>query len=150
MRHAFKQRQSSGFTVIELVVIIIILGIISITVIPRFMSSQGFAEVAMRDELVERLRSVQLSAMSSVSGECHMLVVTPSFFGVSQRDTGSCPSTYLDNVTSFVSVTSSLKNISFDRLGRPQDDCAGGCDVIITGSTTESLRIESEGFIHAL
>jgi len=36
-------------------------------------------------------------------------------------------------------------------MGRPQGDCAGGCDINIQSSVeTLKIRIESEGFIHGI
>ena len=41
-------------------------------------------------------------------------------------------------------------DLRFDRWGRPAGDCSGGCDLSLNGAVSLSVRIESEGYIHAL
>ena len=52
-----------GFTLIELVVIITILGILAAFAIPRFMSLEARARMASRDSLAGSLRWVRRSHM---------------------------------------------------------------------------------------
>ncbi|MBW8189445.1 hypothetical protein K0504_00230 [Neiella marina] len=152
LRHA-----QTGFTTVELVVIIIVLGVIAVTAAPRFVGSQGFEETALRDELLQRLRAVQLSAMNGAESDCHMLVIDANQFGVSEMNSESpvasppCPGT-LEHVSNYSSVTITTGQFEFDRIGRPLNSCNGGCDISVEGSggDTETIRIETEGFIHAL
>ena len=145
--------QQLCFTLIELIVTLILISILAVTALPRFMGSNGFTEVALRDELANRLRAVQLSAMNSADGHCHLLVIQTDQWGVSPRSAASCPAYPLQWITEFdphqVSIAPAV--IGFDRLGRATLDCSGGCDLSIVGrDSTETVRIESEGFIHAL
>ncbi|GGA82912.1 MSHA biogenesis protein MshC [Neiella marina] len=147
----YPQNTQAGFTVIELVVVIIILGVISVVAAPRFIGSQGFDEIALRDEVMQRLRAVQLSAMNGVASDCHALVIDSGEFGVSVMDADPCPGT-LEHVTDYsdTGLTISQGTFGFDRLGRPTASCDGGCNIQISGATTEIITIESEGFIHGL
>ncbi|MBD1389865.1 prepilin-type N-terminal cleavage/methylation domain-containing protein [Neiella sp. HB171785] len=145
------QNNQTGFTLVELVVVIIVLGVISVVAAPRFIGSQGFDEIALRDEVMQRLRAVQLSAMNGVAADCHALVINSDEFGVSVMDADPCPGT-LEHVTDYSQTGLSISQgiFGFDRLGRPTDSCNGGCNIEIIGTTTETITIESEGFIHGL
>jgi MSHA pilin protein MshC len=52
-----------GFTLIELVTVVIVLGIIALAAIPRFIGPSGFAEYALQKRLIASLRNTQLKAM---------------------------------------------------------------------------------------
>jgi len=83
-----------GFTLVELVTIMIILGILSIAVYPRFQGSSGFSEFTYQARLVSALRSLQVQAMQdSRSNLCFQLnfvngTASPAF-GVPTRDFSS-------------------------------------------------------------
>lgn len=54
---------SKGFTLIELVIVLVILGILSVVIMPRFMSSSTFNPVVARDALITTARLARQSAM---------------------------------------------------------------------------------------
>lgn len=60
----FRLQDADGFTLVELVIVIVVLGIISAVVLPRFSSTADFQAVALRDEVVAALRHAQKSAVS--------------------------------------------------------------------------------------
>ncbi len=41
-------RSSGGFTLVELVLVIVLIGVLSVTVAPRFFSRSGYDQVAVR------------------------------------------------------------------------------------------------------
>lgn len=57
--------RSGGFTLIELVVVIVVLGIISVTAFSRLEGTEPFEAVGFRDELVSAARDAQRYARSS-------------------------------------------------------------------------------------
>jgi MSHA pilin protein MshC len=71
----FRASNNRGFTIVELVVVIVILGIISAVAAPRFFDLQGYKEIAFKDELVSALRFAQKRAVAS--GEVVEVVVDP-------------------------------------------------------------------------
>ena len=128
-----------GFTMIELVVVIIMLGIMATTVVPKFFTSTGFQEYTYQDEIITKLRSIQLRAMqqANISDDsvCHTVVVTEKALGVPEgcdatltngwqgenEDTGESGTTTAvivehDNVT-FAPIYFSF---TFDSMGRPR------------------------------
>ena len=66
-----------GFTLIELVVMILIIGILALTVLPRWRGNSGFEERAFRDELVASLRYAQKSAIAARRTVCVSFVAGP-------------------------------------------------------------------------
>jgi prepilin-type N-terminal cleavage/methylation domain-containing protein len=50
-------RPDQGFTMIELIVVIVVIGILAAVAVPRFMSLQGQAQRSVRDGLTSNLRS---------------------------------------------------------------------------------------------
>jgi MSHA pilin protein MshC len=57
--------RSRGFTLTELVVVIVVAGILAAVVLPRFAGRTGFEERGLRDETAAALRFAQKSAIAS-------------------------------------------------------------------------------------
>ncbi|WP_277601500.1 type II secretion system protein [Thalassotalea sp. G2M2-11] len=159
-------KAQQGFTLIELVVTIMILVIMSVTVIPRFLSSGGFEEYGYRTEIISTLRAIQLRAMQQTDNvQCHRLKIAADgkTLGLMKTDASSnhCDETaWSDNNTSAgltsVSVDSnhnitfSGDNFSFDQMGRPEGCATIPCIISINGGEQVlTITIEPEGYIHA-
>jgi prepilin-type N-terminal cleavage/methylation domain-containing protein len=65
--------RNAGFTMIELVVVMIVLGILSVVVLPRMNSATDFRALAFRDSLASGMRFAQKTATS------HRRVVCAAF-----------------------------------------------------------------------
>jgi len=77
---------AAGFTLVELVLVIVLVGILAFAALPRMESGQIFRQVAFRDQVVASLRHAQKSAVShrrlvcaEVSGNQVSLTVAASF-----------------------------------------------------------------------
>ena len=66
--------RQSGFTLIELVIVIVVLGILAAIAIPRFISLQREARIAVIDSLFNSVRSgsTLIFAKSAVEGEINL------------------------------------------------------------------------------
>jgi len=155
-----KHYRSQGFTLIELIIVIIILGILSVTVAPKFFTAKGFSEYAYRTDIIAKLRLIQTKAMQQTnSGYCHSVLVTTTKLGTPDN-CGPSPSfaspwqesaskLQIDGNDSITFATNFAGNsFSFDSMGRPT--CASPCIITINGEQSISVQIESEGYIHAL
>jgi len=149
-----------GFTMIELIVVIILLAIMATTVIPKFFTSTGFQEYTYQAEAITKLRSIQLRAMQQTdSGKCHTVIVTEKALGIPEgcdatltngwegenKDTGEPGTTNVKIEHDDVTFAPIYFSFTFDSMGRPS---CSTCLITIQGDSTLTIRVESEGYIH--
>ena len=158
--------KTQGFTIIELVVVIIILGIMSVTVIPKFFTASGFEEYGYRSEVIATLRTIQLRAMQQTqNNKCHtvQIVSTGKQLGLLKtlEPGGGCAVNVLHDdasagdgpthvqIDSNHAVTFSGDSFSFNHLGQPSA-CTAECQITITGAEQSLIvKVNSEGYIYA-
>lgn len=162
----YHKRFTQGFTLIELVIVIIVLGVLAATAIPKFSNRSGFEDYTVRDQLIARLRLVQLQGMNAdpadgaTKNACYWLVVkndcfynehTPKSGGTCQESALSTPGfcsdeSYNDAApVKFPTGMISPSNYRFDLQGK---QVSGPNSISINGDNGLSITIESEGFIH--
>jgi len=144
-----------GFTVVELVVVILIMGIIAINVGSRFYSSNSFSDRKVADELIEAIRYAQHIAMSRVGGTGNTIrvITTSNSYTVDQFDGANSTPVPNPNKSGDYSVTipdnSSLSatTISFNGLGQPTPNT--NTDITVGSPTAFTITVEGEtGYAH--
>ncbi|WP_232314331.1 type II secretion system protein [Grimontia marina] len=149
-----------GFTLIELITVLVILGIISVFAIPRLSGSEAFSVTSARDTGLSVARQVQLRAMQqeNPSSACNAMYVAASRMGGSSDSAcgfGDYRSDVVDLSDSQVRI-SPVQTIYFDLLGRPVNAVGSRlctserCEFTFSqGGTEASICLNSEGYFHA-
>ncbi len=167
-----KLKKSFGFTLIELLVVIIMISIMAVTVLPKFFSSNGFEEYTYRDELITKLRAIQLRSMQQTSGTTCLnvqLASSPSVIALQATQINTitglpdgCKIGHEGDTTTITvdpkhnvnfSISEGLTSFNFSNFGRPE-----GClttnpcriEITIEGESTVKIEINTEGYIHAM
>lgn len=161
------QNSQSGFTLIELIVVMIVIGILAVVVLPRFDLLKGFDEIGYRDKVratleyarksaVGQRRSVRV-AINAGNGltldveSCHpegTAASTPAcanILGTFPRPL-LLPATSTNTFAAPSGVTlAGPSPITFDPLGRP----SAAATYTVTGSTAYAVTVEAEtGYVH--
>jgi MSHA pilin protein MshC len=140
-----------GFTLVELIIVIILIGILSVSVFSRFSGTSGFAEYTYQARLISALRNMQTRAMhDNRDGYCFKInidksntafgppaldYITGSFSAVNATCSSSIDFSNPDYLTTSATEMSSegvslstqpnFDFIDFDSLGRPNNNNGG-------------------------
>jgi MSHA pilin protein MshC len=82
-------KHAAGFTLVELVMIIVILGIIAVFAIPR-MDTSGYRAVEFRDKVVSALRYAQKTATSHRRMVCVAFTASSVALTIDHDRSGAC------------------------------------------------------------
>jgi MSHA pilin protein MshC len=155
-------KPNKGFTLVELIVVILLLAIISATAISRFGGRQVYELYALQEQTSSVIRQIQLNRMQSnmdmsVSGaESLRLVAANNCIG-SQSACDNTSETRSDVIASddysFSSVpTSSYTSpIEFSLLGNPENTASSGVQITISSNNSSDkawVCINSQGFVY--
>ncbi len=160
-----------GFTLVELVTIIVILGILAVAAAPRFFDRNVFDGRGFYDGVIATLRYAQKTAIAKHRFVCVQFSTANTLPGTVTLDTGptnSCGTPMIDSSgqspypfsNNNASFSASYASISFDCLGRPRssggaatcNDITGvlpAVPAIIVNNYGTSITVEREtGYVH--
>lgn len=145
---------AKGFTLIELIGVIVIVGILATVAAPRFFSANTFASRGYFDAASGFLRYAQKLAVARHGGI--VVLVDSDGLTLCGVTTTPCPSAnqipgpdgsmpYQLSVPNGVTQAGTVTSIIFDAQGRPNT----GASLSITGDQTRTLTVEAEtGYVH--
>jgi len=159
-----KVKRDRGFTLIELIMVIVLLAVVSVYAASRYFGKSSFDAQLMEEAVLSSLRLTQLRAMNR-SNLCGRWILSgnQAIDMAASITSGACntvfpgdtsDSSFVDAEVEDVSITlnsSSQGFIDFDSLGRPSQCSAASCTIVIQGQsgTSRFICINSEGGIFA-
>ena len=153
-----------GFTMTELITVMVIIGVLAAMVAPRFFDRNTFDSRGFYDQTISTLRYAQKTAISQHRLVC--VAFAPNSITLMQVASGStCPGTSPANslanpsgqpsyaITAPSGVTlSGYADFNFDALGKPRDTAGvslAAQQVITVSAYATPIRVEMEtGYVH--
>ena len=151
----------AGFTLIELIVVMVLISILAVFVAPRFLGGHGFEARGFYDETQSALRYAQKAAIAQRRLVCVAFTAKTVTLTIASANPavgcninlsgpdGSTPYTInASNVTKYGSVDVKFSPVpaalSFDPLGKP----SAGATIVVNGFSP-AITVETEtGYVH--
>ncbi|HCG8042782.1 TPA: prepilin-type N-terminal cleavage/methylation domain-containing protein [Vibrio parahaemolyticus] len=145
-----------GFTLMELILVIVLLSILSLFAASRFMGSSSFSAYTLQERVISVIRQVQVNRMQSnvvspdnnfrlqVSSSCVGSVAACALTG-SVQDARS--DVVIDKSAKFSVISGAASTINFNLLGNP---VSGAVNILIEdkhGRIRCQVEINSQGYV---
>lgn len=150
-------RAAQGFSLVELILVIVIAGILAAVAVPRLVGSNAFDTRGFTDQLAATVRFAQKLAIAQRRDV--FIQLTASDATLCYLSTTPCPAAsrapgpggdkpYTISTPRGVAIASPVAVLTFDAGGRPVGLTAQ-LDIQVNGSGTHHVRVESEtGYVH--
>ncbi len=144
---------AAGFTLVELVIVIVLLGILSVYAAARF--SPDFTARQAAEELVQALRHTQETALDNTGGPGRTLRIDADGIVFVNLPAGPADWAMLKPGPELAVTLAPTGTVTFDGRGRPS--CGGGLNCsagpavinVTAGGDTETVTVEAvTGFAH--
>lgn len=147
---------SRGFTMVELILVLIIAGVLAAVAVPRMIGRNSFDTRGFADQLSAAVRFAQKLAVaqrrdvfvqfSATDATLCYLAAAPCPAGSEAPGPGG-EKPYTVSAPGGIAIASPVAVLGFDRGGRP--DTAAQLDIQVTGAGTHRVRVEREtGYVH--
>lgn len=140
--------RNSGFTVVELITVIVLVGILAAVAAPRFFDRGIFDSRGFHDQAIAALRYAQKSAIAQHRFVC--VAITANNITLTQGATNACGSPLADpsgaasySISAPSDVTIGAASFSFDSLGTP----SAAQSIAVSGAATITVERET-GYVH--
>lgn len=153
-------KPTQGFTLVELIVVILLLAIVSVYTASRLFGRDSVAAMVIQQQVISVVRQVQVNRMqsnvdlSNVSGDSSfILVVNSDCIGSEQACTlkSDARSDWVDGNANGVFFSVNTKSpINFDLLGNPIGISASGAKITISSSDDKcDVEINAQGYVYS-
>lgn len=167
-RNGFRHRAPHGFSLVELVVIMVLVGILAFVALPRFDLLWGFDEIGHRDQVRATLEYARKSAVAQrrhvqITTAANTMTVSMSSIDPDTITAASWPIAFARPLTlpgsssnavtppSGGTLVASVSPLAFDPLGRPLDAATGAALALAASFTVSgsTVTVEAEtGHVH--
>lgn len=152
--------KQQGFSLVELIITLVILGTLAVTVVPKFFTNESFDSFEFRDRTLTILRTMQLRAMQNTNNTLSHKVCFSSA-QIAPAMTNNCANLALDFTYLVVNIPTSstatriqtldsnsanFSELEFDDFGRPNLNCTANCKVDFGEA---DICISAQGGIYA-
>ena len=153
-------RKNLGFTIVELVAVMVITGIIAAIAAPRFIGVDAFDARGSYSTLVSALRYAQKTAIAQRTTVCASVDAATKNVTLTYRASPDCnaastgtvvdPATqaaYSKNLSKNVTVVAPVSTVGFDGLGRPVPNATATFTVknaVVTTESTRTITVEAD------
>ncbi|MEZ9288792.1 prepilin-type N-terminal cleavage/methylation domain-containing protein [Vibrio lentus] len=152
--------KSNGFTLVELIIVIIILGIVSTFAASRFVGTSSYSTFSAQEQTISVIRQIQVNRMQSnvsAANDSFRLAINSDCLGSvtacslnlsnsTQKSQADARSDYVRE--SDISFSPANTVIDFDLLGNPS--VSAGVNITInstTSSNSAQVCINSQGYV---
>ena len=143
------KKNHSGFTLLELIAVIVLIAALSITVISRLIPASTYQLQAARDQLVTAFQTAQQRAM--VRNAAVRLTTSGSLIDIlDDTDNDSIPDTSVSiagqdyPLTVPASATFTHSTFNFDRLGQT----TAATITVTVGTSTVDVNVSATGYVY--
>ncbi|MCR8923052.1 type II secretion system GspH family protein [Dasania sp. GY-MA-18] len=155
------QVKNSGFTLIELVSVMVLLGVLAVAAIPTFTGSDDFSAYSAQDQIITGARMAQQRAMyDRAAGSCYFLNIASnniSVIRIAGASFGTIGPTeeWRNGIAVDADVVIADAQVFFDGLGNAIDACPGsgaplaGVQTITIGAAGLAVCVNPAGYIYA-
>lgn len=141
-------KKQHGFTLVELITIMVIVGILAVAAAPRFFDANSFQSRGFNDQVISSLRYAQKVAIAQHRFVC--VTIAANTISLAQGATAAC-GTPLPNISGAGNYSVAAPNgvtvgaavFNFDALGKP----SAGQTITVSGNTAITVEAET-GYVH--